>query len=96
MKELYDLEAVYDEQISPLIQKIIEICNQHKMPMICSFAFHNDADLGVGDCTTLLNGFDGRSHAPFTMALRAIRNGPSCTAFAITRTGTVCEEVSNG
>ncbi|NKG32084.1 hypothetical protein FVB43_18820 [Erwinia rhapontici] len=96
MKELYDLEAVYDEQISPLMQKIIEICNQHQMPMLCSFAFHNDADLGVGDCTTLLNSFDGRFHAPFVMALRAIRIGPSCTAFAITRTGTVSKEVSNG
>lgn len=84
MKELFDLESVYDSEISPLMGQIIEICKKHKMPMLCSFAFHNDADKGVGDCTTLLNGFDGRSHEPYALALRAIRSGPSCTAFTIT------------
>lgn len=84
MKELFDLESVYDNEISPLMKQIIEICNKHQMPMLCSFAFHNDAEKGVGDCTTLLNGFDGRSYQPYALALRAIRSGPSCTAFAIT------------
>lgn len=86
MEEFYDLEAVYDEQISPLMQQIIEICKQHKMPMLCSFAFEHCEENGVGDCTTLLN-FDGRTHGPFTAALRTIRNSPTVAAFTI-RTGT--------
>lgn len=83
MKQLFDLESVYDSEISPLMRKIIDICKQHEMPMICSFAFHNDADIGVGDCTTVLNGFDGRHHQPYALALSAIRGGASFTAFTI-------------
>ena len=29
-KELFDLEAVYDEQIAPLMTQIIEICKRHE------------------------------------------------------------------
>ncbi|ORM72409.1 hypothetical protein HA48_14740 [Pantoea wallisii] len=68
MEELYNLESVYDEQISPLMKQIIDICKEHKMPMVCSFAFENDAELGIGACTTLLNDFDGRIHDGFSKA----------------------------
>jgi hypothetical protein len=32
-------EKIYDEQISPLIQQIIEICKEHKIPMFTNFGF---------------------------------------------------------
>lgn len=83
MKQLFDLESVYDNEISPLMRQIIDICKQHEMPMVCSFAFQNDADDGVGACTTVLNGFDGRHHKPYALAMNAIRGGASCTAFTI-------------
>jgi hypothetical protein len=48
-------EAVYDEQISPLMEQIIAICHEHKLPMVMDF------DLGMDDeegshlhCTTVV------------------------------------------
>ena len=38
----YDSEAVYDEQIAPLMAQIALICRQHGIPMIASFAYAND------------------------------------------------------
>ncbi|WP_313686037.1 hypothetical protein, partial [Pantoea sp.] len=75
MEALFNLESVYDEQISPLMQQIIEICNQHQIPMVCSFAYENDAEKGVGTCTTILNGHEGRHHENFQRALEAIKFG---------------------
>jgi hypothetical protein len=34
-----DNEAVYDAEISPLVTKLIEICQKHDLPMFASFAF---------------------------------------------------------
>lgn len=44
-----DLEKVYDDEISPLIVKIITICKEHDMPMFASFQY-SDSDF----CTTIL------------------------------------------
>lgn len=54
----YDLESVYDEQISPLMTKIIGICKDHKMPMIASFQYQKSEEDGVGYVTTALIGGD--------------------------------------
>ena len=35
-------ESVYDEQINPLMAKIIEICREHKIAMLCDFALGKD------------------------------------------------------
>jgi hypothetical protein len=51
---LYDLEQVYDDEISPLMAKIIEICKKHSMPMVASFQYQNVPDQGPGWCTTIL------------------------------------------
>lgn len=46
-------EFVYDEQINPLMAKIIAICREHKIPMAATFEY------APGDfCSTLLP-FDG-------------------------------------
>lgn len=84
METLFNLESVYDEQISPLMKQIIAICQQHQMPMICSFAYDNDAEKDVGACTTVLNGFEGRFHEEFRQAQKITRgNGGHFAAFAI-------------
>lgn len=38
-RELEDNEDIYDEQISPLMERIIAICKKHEIPMIMSFEF---------------------------------------------------------
>ena len=50
----FDLEAVYDSEIAPLMTKIIEICKAHKLPMFATFLFANDPDGEDGLCTTNL------------------------------------------
>ena len=70
---LYNLESVYDEKISPLMQQIIDICKAHSMPMIASFAYENCEEKGVGCCTTHLI-FEGRNIREFSKAASAIRS----------------------
>lgn len=52
----YDLEKVYDEQISPLMTKIIEICQEHRIPMVASFQYANSETEGPAFCTTIMVG----------------------------------------
>lgn len=32
-----DLEKVYDEQIRPLVDQLMRVCGEHKMPYLCVF-----------------------------------------------------------
>jgi len=90
--EVYDLEKVYDEQIAPLMTKIISICKRHRMPVVASFqyAFMDDAeaakrgrDEGHDYCTTFIE-FPGREPEAFRRAVSAIQNsGPSVLAMTI-------------
>lgn len=50
----FDLEAVYDAEIAPLMTEIIGICNKHKLPMFATFLYANDPDGDDGVCTTNL------------------------------------------
>ncbi|MDH5447263.1 MAG: hypothetical protein OEY52_17075 [Gammaproteobacteria bacterium] len=43
-----DLEKIYDEEISPLMDKIIAICDKHKMPMFAEFQFSADGFCRTG------------------------------------------------
>lgn len=50
-------EKVYDEQISPLMTKIIAICQEHKIPMVASFELDRTEGHAENDplfCTTAL------------------------------------------
>ena len=73
----FDLEGVHDEQIFPLMAKIIEVCKEHRIPLLCSF---NYADSGVHGsglrsfCTTHQN--YGRECKEFEAALDRIRGVP--------------------
>ena len=45
-----DKEKVYDEQIAPLMKQIIDICKEHEIAHVCSFAL-SDSETGLL-CTT--------------------------------------------
>ena len=54
----FNLEKVYDEEIFPLMAKIIEVCKRAQMPMLASFCYAkgqqaDDPD-GVDYCTTAI------------------------------------------
>lgn len=82
--EHYNLESVYDEKISPLMRQIIDICKEHNMPMVASFAYENSEDNGIGCCTTSLV-FEGRHIKAFADAASVIRGNPNFSAFTIMR-----------
>jgi hypothetical protein len=54
--EHFDLENVYDDEIDPLMKKIIKICKKHKLPTVCDFNYRNSEEGSEGSdhCTTLL------------------------------------------
>jgi hypothetical protein len=90
-QEDFDLEAVYDEKIFPLMAQIIDICREHRMPMFASFLYGRDSS-GTDDeqchfCTTN-HGDKGRVSEHFERCLDIVRNGlpeKRLMAFRITK-----------
>jgi hypothetical protein len=35
--ENFDLEAVYDAEIAPLMEKVIEVCKRNDLPFVAEF-----------------------------------------------------------
>ncbi len=62
-------EQIYDEQISPLMTQIIEICRANGISMIASFAIASETDSDLR-CTTHL--LDGNGGVPFQRAYDAL------------------------
>lgn len=52
----FDKENVYDEQIAPLMEQIIAICNENGLSMFASYCIKNDEENGELYCTTCLPG----------------------------------------
>lgn len=78
--EDYDLEQVYDEQISPLMVRIIAICMEHRLPMVAEFQFAHDPENGGAHCTTALP-FEGRSDEKLERVWQAAKpTRPICLA----------------
>ncbi|KKM22505.1 hypothetical protein LCGC14_1624620 [marine sediment metagenome] len=48
----YDKEDIYDEQIAPLMMKIIKICKQHELPMVSTFCYKVSEEGEESLCTT--------------------------------------------
>jgi hypothetical protein len=67
-----NLEAVYDTEISPLMQQILAICQAKGIPMFASFQFSDD-----GFCTSALvpEGGHGVFHHYQALAQSAGLNG---------------------
>lgn len=77
----FDLESVYDKEISPLVAEIIKICKRAGMPMLASFCYaagkNEDDPDGVYFCTTYLHNSSGYQPDELKEAVRVIRNGAS-------------------
>ena len=82
--EAFDLEQVYDDEISPLMSKIIAICKEHKMPMIASFTFvsEEESEDCIGRCTTFLE-FEHRHDKRYREA-RSVIKPPSVSPMKLT------------
>jgi hypothetical protein len=48
----FDLEAVYDAEIAPLMTQIIDVCKRHGMPMVASFCYAVSEEDGFDFCTS--------------------------------------------
>lgn len=84
-------EAAYDEHISPLMEKVIALCKEHKIPILASFDISGEDPEQDGadtlNCTTFVHnaGEGWPAPATFTKALDAIRPpSPTFMAFTIT------------
>lgn len=52
-------EQVYDEQIGPLMQQIIDLCQQHGIAMLATFALPTEAQPDL-NCTTAIPNETGK------------------------------------
>jgi hypothetical protein len=69
---MHDKEAIYDEQIAPLMTKIIAVCQEHDIPMVVDFQLTDEAENPL-HCTTRLPATWGSDiHANI---LRLLRHG---------------------
>ncbi|MCY1367298.1 hypothetical protein D9M69_542270 [compost metagenome] len=80
-------EAIYDEQISPLMQKILEICKEHKLAMVASF----HCDTGEEDghdliCTSALTEVEYDPPASFRQCVNVLYGRSGVPGFRITTT----------
>lgn len=64
-----DKEAIYDEKISPLMKQILEVCEEHGMPMFATFQFSD-----YGFCTSAME-HDGHHVIRFHRALAQCGEG---------------------
>lgn len=76
-------EQVYDSQVEPLMAKIIGICQEHGIAMLCTFAIPTPEDDGL-QCTSLLPDETGDNPAHHKAALRSLKGEPSFVAMTIT------------
>lgn len=83
--DTWDLEAVYDAEIAPLMTQIIGICKAHGMPMVASFMYASSDD-GDDMCTSLIprGEWVPPKYGAFAKAIRQSGDG----VFAITVTPT--------
>jgi hypothetical protein len=72
--ETFDLEAVYDAEIAPLMAQILDVCKRHRMPMFATFIYRDTED-SADLCTSMLK-FDGRTCDMVDAALGLVRRGP--------------------
>lgn len=56
MSKHWSKEDIYDNEISPLMAKIIAICKEHDMPLAATVQYANEEDGGAAYCTTMIPG----------------------------------------
>lgn len=67
-------EQVYDDQISPLMAQIIEICRANKIAFLASFSIPNDEDTDLC-CSSYMLDDDFEPPESFLRAKRELRPG---------------------
>lgn len=70
-------EEVYENEISPLMNEIINICQKHKIANLCSFHYGNDVDGDPLLCTSAAIGGDYPQVPCLTSALDRLFNDNS-------------------
>ena len=61
MKNQFDKEQIYDEQISPLMKQIISICKENHIHMLCDFFIGNTEDKPDFHATSYLESSENNS-----------------------------------
>ncbi len=86
MTDSFNHEAVYDQQIAPLMSQIIEICKAHKIPMVASFMYGYDRQDGErrDTCDTIMT-HENPVAAVYQEAMRHILSRPFACAITVTR-----------
>jgi hypothetical protein len=88
--ETYDLEAIHDERIYPLMAQIIAICREHRIPLLCSFQYAA-SDAGEGGerkSSSMTFQTYGRDCNVLSRAADIVRNGlpeKRLMAFTVTK-----------
>jgi len=84
----FDMEAVYDAEIAPLMAQIIEICKREGMPFLASFMYANniEEDGVTSYCTSYAPHGSGWVPDKLNTAKNFIRTPPRTIALAITTT----------
>lgn len=74
-------EEAYDAKIFPLMAQIVDLCHEHKIPMVASFTLDIDEAL---HCTTTILREDYEPHECLIRARNALfSKQPSCLAVTI-------------
>lgn len=76
-------EEIYDEKISPLMRRIIEICKEHGIAMMADYAIPTEEDDGLR-CTTLLPDETGENDPLHRHCNAYIRRGGCAAPMTIT------------
>ena len=79
-----DKRLVYDEEISPLVQQIIEICQRESIPFVMDFGLREgDRNTEAVYCMSAMYGHPGMMRTPaFPGVIRALGGETECAAIA--------------
>lgn len=77
--DFWTKEAIYDEQIAPLMTQIIAICKEHELPMVAQFQYANTEEDGPAYCSTALTFAEASEHIR-NIAARLRPAAPVCLA----------------
>lgn len=80
-------ESVYDEQIAPLISRVIAICKEHKIPAAATFQYEDDDENGPGFVSTCLP-FDDVQSKHMARVQHLVASPEPAHAVALTVTST--------
>jgi hypothetical protein len=80
-----DKESVYDEEISPLVQQIIEICQRESIPFVMDFGLREgDENTEAVYCMSAMHGHPGMMRTPaYPGVVRALGGETECAAIAL-------------